>query len=848
MHRDLAPKGRGFFMKMINSLKIKAKEYIASGDYLKAENLYLKIIENDTNDIEAINALANTYFFLNKYDESEIYLKKLLLISNVKNKDDIYSKLGDLAIAKNLIDVAIKFYSRSLKINKNNFGSLVNSSVCYMRLNRFEEAISGFNIAKNLNTKNLAIHINSGICNYHLGNYKNSIIDIENALKLNIDYPVAYFHLGNNYLSLNLYDLAEINYKKSIKLDPKLLKSYINLGVIYQKTNRNELAIDIFTEAIELDNKSYIAYNNRGSSYKEIGRYNEAISDYLVSIELNKNYYEPLSNIAITYLDVNELFLALSFIEKALIVKPGLAKGLFNKGLILNQMGDKYSALKLFLELVNNNEADAETFNLIGLVLTELGHNKKAKEYHNRALELEPKSLKFNWDAAFAEIPVIVGKDDVLDNILTNFSKKLSILEAIIKDKNENDYEKIVGRTQPYYLAYLNTDNKEVLMQYGKICRSIMSKYDNKITNTKLKDEKLRFGIVSAHIRYHSVWNSFLKGIVTALNKKNIDLYIYYIDSKYDVETEVAKLNSFKFEYGVKILQDWIEIVKTDQLDVILYPEIGMNQKALQLASIRLAKTQMTSWGHPQTSGLDSIDYFLSSDFAENLSSQQAYSEKLIKLPGLGFYFEPPSLNIEEKDFNELGLKLESNIILCLGLPNKFHIENDWIYIELVRNIKNIQLVFMKDATGGYQVLESRLKLAFFESKIRYENNVVFLPYLSRDGFNSLMRRAKVYIDTVYFSSLNTTLQSLGNILPVVTLTGDFLRNNTSSGILKAMELYELIAVSKENYINIISKLISDSDYYLRIKKIIFQNLKLIYKDTSPILALENFLINLRNK
>jgi hypothetical protein len=83
-------------------------------------------------------------------------------------------------------------------------------------------------------------------------------------------------------------------------------------------------------------------------------------------------------------------------------------------------------------------------------------------------------------------------------------------------------------------------------------------------------------------------------------------------------------------------------------------------------AASRLARVQIALWGHPSTSGMTSIDYFLSSDsFHEEVNAfgdpQNQFIEQLVRLDSLGFYFERPLL-----------LAWKSKIEL-LGLPDKFY-------------------------------------------------------------------------------------------------------------------------------------------------------------------------------
>ena len=64
-----------------------------------------------------------------------------------------------------------------------------------------------------------------------------------------------------------------------------------------------------------------------------------------------------------------------------------------------------------------------------------------------------------------------------------------------------------------------------------------------------------------------------------------------------------------------------------EQFDVLIYPEVGMDADVLRLASLRLAPLQCMAWGHPVTSGLPTIDVFLSSEAMEPEQSSDQYTE-----------------------------------------------------------------------------------------------------------------------------------------------------------------------------------------------------------------------------
>ena len=110
-----------------------------------------------------------------------------------------------------------------------------------------------------------------------------------------------------------------------------------------------------------------------------------------------------------------------------------------------------------------------------------------------------------------------------------------------------------------------------------------------------------------------------------------------------------------------------IRQISEDNLDVLIYLDIGMSSKIQILSSLRLAPVQCNTWGHPTTSGFKNIDYFITSKLMEGQDSQKYYSEKLVSLPGLGINYDFPYLsnikkvNISNKSKATIFLNLQSH-------------------------------------------------------------------------------------------------------------------------------------------------------------------------------------------
>ena len=79
-----------------------------------------------------------------------------------------------------------------------------------------------------------------------------------------------------------------------------------------------------------------------------------------------------------------------------------------------------------------------------------------------------------------------------------------------------------------------------------------------------------------------------------------------------------------------------------ENLDSLFYPDIGMDTFTYFLAFSRLAPVQITSWGHPNSSGIPSIDYFISSRDLEVDTGDDHYSETLVRLKNPPTYYYRP--------------------------------------------------------------------------------------------------------------------------------------------------------------------------------------------------------------
>jgi len=263
-------------------------------------------------------------------------------------------------------------------------------------------------------------------------------------------------------------------------------------------------------------------------------------------------------------------------------------------------------------------------------------------------------------------------------------------------------------------------------------------------------------------------------------------------------------------------------------------------------ASMRLAPIQCTTWGHSYTSGISTIDYYLSSklyEVDELKNPQQYYSEKLILMDSLTTYYYNPISDIEIlENLNITGIDFSKNLYYCLQSPFKI----SWEFDEILKNIlikDENGIILLSDING---VSLKRTLIPRFEKTIGKEllKRILFLPGLEKKQYISLISKCDVHIDTYPFGSCNSTIDSLMLGKPVITLPSEFLSGRFTFGFYKKMEMVDLVATTKEEYVDIAVKSANDKEWIKPKIDIIKEKSQSLLQDEASV---EEYNIHLEN-
>jgi protein O-GlcNAc transferase len=259
------------------------------------------------------------------------------------------------------------------------------------------------------------------------------------------------------------------------------------------------------------------------------------------------------------------------------------------------------------------------------------------------------------------------------------------------------------------------------------------------------------------------------------------------------------------------------------------------------LAFSRLAPAQCVTWGHPVTTALPHMDYFVSSALIEAEGATRDYSEELVLLPercGYVCYSRPPQP--QRVDRSRYGVAADQRIYACPQSLFKLHPDFDRLLGSILRGDPRGVALFIESPAELRPALIGRWR----ESLGDVLDRIRFVPRCSYEGYLELLAAADVLLDPPHFSGGNSSLEALGVGTPIVTLPGPYAKSRLTLASYKRMGVMECVAPDERTYVDIAVRLGTNAAYRAEVKQRIAEASPVLFDDTGMVRALEKFFSN----
>jgi predicted O-linked N-acetylglucosamine transferase (SPINDLY family) len=318
-------------------------------------------------------------------------------------------------------------------------------------------------------------------------------------------------------------------------------------------------------------------------------------------------------------------------------------------------------------------------------------------------------------------------------------------------------------------------------------------------------DGKIRVGLISKYFKDHPIGRMNL-GLVAKLPKQDFHITVLSAGESNDDIGDQYRRHADKYitlPEQISALPEIRRMIAGLNLDVLYYPDVGLEPMTYTLAQSRLAPVQCVGWNNPVTSGLPTMDYFISAEGLEpddQAASQSQYTEKVVRLKDMAAYFERPAADASPGGRDRLGLPLDAHLYVCPHALYKMHPEFDDMLAGILRGDPRGVLVLME---GPYKEWKQWLLERFSRTTGDAVRRVRFVANQDRQGLLRLIRVCDVLLDPLHYSGDRTTFEALFFGTPVATLPTNMLRGRFAYKMYKSMSYQDCVAKDKADYVRI---------------------------------------------
>lgn len=704
---------------------------------------------------------------------------------------------------------AERLYQQVLMHEPNNAEVWLNLGMLYDLTQEAIEALSCIQQSLRLDPHNPVAHHMHGLVLDKQAQTPAAIAAYQAAIQLQPDYIDALNRLGELYNQAEQWTEAEACYRQSLAVDPQQLGSHIGLGDALVGLHRDDDAITAYRQALTL---------------------------------------KPLP-------------LALEKLQSIYETQGQTAKALYAAGRKFYHQGQPeqaVAAFRQFLQLEGQFTQVIDYF-FYFFCLRNCGYIQAAIEALEGAARLSQASPAqadpFLQIAPRLVLPYIYDSVEELDAYHQDVVQALDRLEQQYPTQADwAPYQNLSGFEYCllFHFSYQGYNCRSALAQYGRMLGMyVASKYPYWVQPLVLppiaENGKIRIGYIAEELDSSSMTRWAL-GWLKYCDRSQFEIYSYSLKAAEDLASVQFKgLSDHYYQFNSDFHAACRQI-RSDQLHILVSLAVGTSIPMAQMGCLRLAPIQCSAWGHPVTSGLPEIDYFLAGDLMEPENAAEHYTEELIRLPNLGISYTPPEIKPPSKHRADFGIREDAVAYLSCQLMFKYLPQHDHLFVEIAQRVPNAQLIFVLRSTRSEQPnpnLEAqfrrRLSRAFDAVGLRLEDYCLFLAGQDWQDYTSLLQSVDVFLDTPAFSAGHTAFDAIAAGLPIVTLPGEFMRGRQTYGMLRLMGATETIAQTEADYIEIAARLGLEPAWRQAIATDLHHDAHRLFEDTTCVQGLEAF-------
>ena len=308
-----------------------------NGNLAAAEACFRRVIELAPTLADGHKTLGGVLANQGKLAESAVSMRRALALD--PNDAEIHHNLGTVLLQQEQWDQAAISFRSALELNRNYLEALYNLAKLLDRQGHFADAIACYGRILELNPNDANTQNNLGILFAKQGNLSDAAVCFRRLLELNPDDANAHNNLGAVCERQGHLDGAANCYRRAIGLNPELVDAHNNLAAILQAQGALDEAAACCERALQLSPENARVHNNLGTVFEKLDELTKAEACFRRAIELDPACAQAYNSLGAVLANQGQLSEAVNHFGAALSLQPDDAEAHYNQAVTLLRMG-----------------------------------------------------------------------------------------------------------------------------------------------------------------------------------------------------------------------------------------------------------------------------------------------------------------------------------------------------------------------------------------------------------------------------------------------------------------------------------------------------------------------------
>lgn len=368
----------------------------------------------------------------------------------------------------------------------------------------------------------------------------------------------------------------------------------------------------------------------------------------------------------------------------------------------------------------------------------------------------------------------------------------------------------------PLYFNEVNL--KDIYVKRAEIIEWVLKlngyEVDYEFEDRPVPRKKIRLGILADH--FLPAAETFASLPVYEYISRDFEVILYSPTSTGHRLEQYCQSCANSFKLLPNNFIDQVNCIRADDLDILFIATnvTAVTNQICLLSLHRLARIQTTSVASAVTTGMRSIDYYISGKLtAPYEDAEQHYQENLLKIDGSAYCFSYGSeSNTATIKVARESLDISKEAVVFVSVANQFKItpELSDTWAKIIASTPDSVLMLFP---YGSNWTSTYPKKSFLELMIttfsRYgveKDRLLILdpdPVPNRDDIKEYLKITDVYLDSYPFSGSTSLIEPLEVGLPIVSKKGTTFRSSMGAALLQELDVPDLVADSEESYIKL---------------------------------------------